>query len=164
MTVSQGTSGLGTARRRALRLMIIVVRTRRRVRARASHRHTTRVGGCLLLADIWGRWNAMMRLCASTCMRFRRGGRLKFSPGRPDGRVFFAFQNRTSLTIQDSPRHTCLACAWQPVSLSGAHFATIVQKTNICRGDGACSMLCTILIPIYHNHMASHIVENLMLE
>lgn len=64
---------------------------------------------------------------------------------------------------QDSPRHTRLACAWQPVSLSGVSMSTTVQNTSICRGDGACSMLYTILISVSHNHMASHIVENLML-
>jgi hypothetical protein len=84
-------------------------------------------------------------------MRFRRGGRLEFSPGRPEFHVLEPHVTHD----HDSPRHTRRACAWHPLR------RLAVQKSSICRGNGACSMrmLYITLISISHNHMASHIVK-----
>ena len=151
--VSQGTLGLGTVQKRARRQTIAVVRARRRARARVFHRHTTHLGSESSLADISEDVSsATMRLCASTRMRFCRGNSVREGPMSVSSLCSrTARHQRPRFTAPHASYMRVAAC--EPLRRS---MPTTVQKTSICRGDGARSI---ILISISRNHMASHIVK-----
>lgn len=146
-SVSQGTSRLGTVRRRAHRRTTAGVHARAPVPAWAFHRYTIRarrfqhIGG--LFFFFLGRWRTTMRLCEHLHAFWQ-------------GWLFRLLSREGPMVVSSSrsgtARHQDARCIAPHASLHVRGILSgvgLYKKTSICRGDvGACSMQYITLISL----------------